>query len=156
MVDKPTVLPQWATDDVQDPISQQFNVVEPPLEKKTDGWFLGEKPNRQWWNWLHRQAYLWLAWLNQQESMNVTTDASGVGLFPIDNALITIQAVDLNDSSKIYWATGIKTPGNPPAFAAASIITSGLTLGAGTSSGNQPITGGANVIVTGTSRVIPT
>lgn len=156
MVDKPTILPQWATDDIQDPISQQFNVVEPPLEKKTDGWFLGEKPNRQWWNWLHRQAYLWLQWLDQQESMNVTTDDTGAVLFPVDNALITIVAVDLDDSTKFYQATGIKMPGVAPAFAAGSIVNSGLTLGVGTTSGIQPILGGTNVVVTGTSRVIPT
>lgn len=64
MADRPTVFPEWATDDVQDPVSQQFNVVEPPTEKKMDGWFLGEKPNRQWWNWLHRQTYLWLEFLD--------------------------------------------------------------------------------------------
>lgn len=156
MVSKPTVLPQWATNDVQDPISQQFNVVEPPLEKKTDGWFLGEKPNRQWWNWLHRQTYLWLQWLNQQEARNVTTNASGVGLFTVDNALITIKAVDLSDSTKYYQATGIKLNGAAPAFAAGSVQSNGLALGVGTSSGNQPITGGANVIITGTSSVIPT
>ena len=156
MVSKPTVLPQWATDDVQDPISQQFNVVEPPLEKKTDGWFLGEKPNRQWWNWLHRQTYLWLQWFSQQEAQNVTTNASGVGLFTTNNALITITAVDLADSTKFYQATGIKTAGNAPAFAAGSVQSNGLSLGVGTSSGNQPITGGANVIITGRSSVIPT
>lgn len=156
MVDKPSVFPQWASDNVQDPISQQFNVVEPPLEKKTDGWFLGEKPNRQWWNWFQRTVYDWILWLNQQEEMNVTTDATGVGLFPVNDALITIQAVDLADSTKFYWATGIKTAGNAPAFAPSSVTSNGLSLGAGTSSGNQAITGGANVIVTGTSRVIPT
>lgn len=156
MVDKPTVFPQWASDNVQDPISQQFNVVEPPLEKKTDGWFLGEKPNRQWWNWFQRTVYDWILWLNQQEEQNVTTDASGVGLFPINDALITITAVDLDDSTLFYQATGIKTAGNVPAFAPASVVSNGLALGAGTTSGNQAITGGTNVVITGMSRVIPT
>ena len=155
MVTKPTILPQWATDDVVDPISQQYNVVEPILEKKLDGWFLGEKPNRQWWNWLHRQTYLWLQWLNQQESMSVTTGASGVALFPVNNALITIYAVDLSDSTKFYQATGIKLSGAVPAFAAGSVLSNGLSLGTGTTSGNQPITGGANVVVYGKSTVIP-
>lgn len=155
MVDKPIVYPQWASDDVQDPISQQYNVVEPPLEKKTDGWFLGEKPNRQWWNWFQRTVYDWILWLSQQESQSVTTDANGVGLFPTNDAQITITAVDLADSTKFLWATGIKTAGNPPAFAAGSLVSSGLSLGAGTNTGNQIITGGTNVVVTGLSRVIP-
>lgn len=156
MVSKPLKFPDWATQDVQDPISQQWNVVEPPDEKKEDGWFLGEKPNRQWWNWFQRTCNDWIQWLDQQEQLNVTTDATGVGLFPVNDALITIQAVDLADSTKFYWATGIKTAGNAPAFAPGSVTSNGLSLGAGTSSGNQPVTGGANVIVTGTSRVIPT
>lgn len=156
MVSKPTVLPQWASADVQDPISQQWNVVEPPLEKKTDGWFLGEKPNRQWWNWFQRTVYDWIAWIDQQQSQTVTTDASGTALFTTPNALITIKAVDLADPTKYYQATGIKLPGSAPAFAAGSVQSSGLALGTGTISGNQPITGGVNVIVTGTSSIIPT
>lgn len=156
MADKPIVYPQWASNNVQDPISQQFNVVEPPLEKKTDGWFLGEKPNRQWWNWFQRTVYDWILWLDQQEAQNVTTGAAGVGLFPINNALITITAVDLDDSTLFYQATGIKLVGAAPAFAAGSIMSNGLALGVGTSSGNQPITGGTNVIITGRSSIIPT
>ena len=156
MADKPVLYPQWASNDVVDPISQQYNVVEPPLEKKTDGWFLGEKPNRQWWNWFQRLVYDWIVWLDQQESQNVTTDDAGVGLFPIDNALIEISAVDLDDPTSIYKATGIKLPGVAPQFAAASVISTNLTLGVGTVGGTQAILGGTNVIVTGLSRVIPT
>jgi len=156
MVSKPSVYPQWASNDVQDPISQQFNVVEPPLEKKTDGWFLGEKPNRQWWNWFQRTVYDWILWLDQQQSQTVTTGAAGAGLFTTPNALITIKAVDLADPTKYYQATGIKLAGVAPQFAAGSVQSSGLALGVGTTSGNQPITGGANVVVTGTSSVIPT
>jgi hypothetical protein len=156
MVDKPSVFPQWASNDVQDPISQQFNVVEPPLEKKTDGWFLGEKPNRQWWNWFQRTVYDWILWLNQQESYTVTTDDAGVGLFTVNDALITITAVDLDDPTSVLEATGIKVAGQPPQFAASSIVATNLALGVGTVGGTQAVTGGTNVIVTGISRVIPT
>lgn len=154
MADKPVVYPEWASDDVQDPVSGQYNVVEPILERKKIGWVFLEKPNRQWWNWLHRVVYDWIVWLDQQESLVVTTDNLGVGLFSKENALITIKAVDLDDSTNFYQATGIKTPGNPPAFAPGSIVSSGLSLGVGTSTGNQPIVGGSNVIITGESRLI--
>lgn len=156
MVDKPIVYPQWASNDVQDPISQQFNVVEPPLEKKTDGWFLGEKPNRQWWNWFQRTVYDWILWLDQQTATTVTTNDLGVGLFPVDNALIEITAVDLDDPTSIYKATGIKLPGVAPQFSTAYPTPVNLSLGVGTVGGDQPILGGTNVIVTGLSRVIPT
>jgi len=155
MANKPILYPEWASQDIQDPISQQFNVVEPPLEKKTDGWFLGEKPNRQWWNWYQRLVYDWILWLDQQTSTVVTTDASGVLLFPVPNSLIEISAIDLDDPTSIYKATGIKLLASAPQFAPASIISTNLTLGVGTIAGTQPILGGTNVIVTATSRKIP-
>jgi hypothetical protein len=62
---KPTDLPKWATEDQIDQISGQYNVVKPPDERQLGGWYLGEKPNRQWWNWLHRQTYLWLQYFNE-------------------------------------------------------------------------------------------
>ncbi len=154
MVSKPTVLPEWASQDVRDNVSNQFNVVEPPPEKKLEGWFLGEKPNRQYWNWFQRQAYLWIQWLSQQEAMHVVTNANGVNLFPTDNALITLDAVDLGNPANYLKATGIKVAGSAPQFSVVSA--NGLALGTGTITGNQPITGGANVVVSGNSSVIPT
>lgn len=154
MADKPVVYPEWASDDVQDPISLQYNVVEPTLERKKVGWLFLEKPNRQFWNWLHRVVYDWIVWLDQQESLIVTTDDQGVGLFTKDDALITIKAVDLDDSTNFYQATGIKTAGNAPSFSPGSIVSNGLTLGVGTTSGNQPILGGSRVVITGESRLI--
>lgn len=71
---KPTKLPQWASEDEIDQTSGQYNVVEPPLERKRLGWYLGEKPNRQWWNWLHRQTWLWLAYFDE----NLDFDADNV------------------------------------------------------------------------------
>ena len=34
MMPEPTVLPEWAMQDILDDVSGQYNVVEPPLEKK--------------------------------------------------------------------------------------------------------------------------
>lgn len=53
-------LPKWAFLDQQSGVSGQYNVVDPPNERKDSGWLLGEKPNRQWLNWLARQTYLCL------------------------------------------------------------------------------------------------
>lgn len=160
MVSKPTQLPQWATNDVQDPISQQFNVVKPPNKKKTDGWFLGEKPNRQWWNWLHRQTYLWLQWLNQQESQSIVTDGYGVGLFPYDETMITLFATDNPNSGSpaILIAVGYKRAGVAPNMTVA-FTSGGLGLGTGTITGDQPISGISgpveNVRVWGQTKQIP-
>ena len=153
MVLKPTTLPMWAEDDVLDPISGQYNVVEPPTEKKTNGWSLGEQPARNFYNWLGRFTYRWLAYLKQQEEQKVVTNAAGVGLFPLDNAVITLLAVDLADPTKYVSAFGIKMPGVVPTYSVANAV--GLALGAATITGDQPVTGGANVVITAQSSVIP-
>lgn len=143
------VLPQWATEEVQNPVSQQWNVVEPPLEVKQAGWAFQNPPNRQWWNWLHRQTYLCLQYLFSQGT-SITTSSTGVGLYPEDNTLITIDAVDLADPTNFLRAVGVKKPGIAPLFSSGSIQSNVLTLGVGTTTGNQPINGGTNVIVRAT------
>jgi len=88
MIPKPTILPEWATDPQIDPISGQENVVEPPLEKKMSGWTFQEKPNRQWWNWLHRQTYLWIAYFNENldfESDTLIPTWDGLDVIPSTN-----------------------------------------------------------------------
>lgn len=154
MVDKPIILPEWASQDVVGPTGQ-YNVVVPPTEVMQEGWRFQEKPNRQWWNWFARTVYDWINWLNQQESYNVTTDALGIGLFPFDDALITIEAVDSANPNRWLRATGYKGVGVAPVFDATSIQSNILTLGAPTVGGNYPIVGGTNVIVTGRSSKIP-
>lgn len=154
MVLRPTQLPQWATSDIQDPISDQYNVVEPPSERKLTGWTLKEKPNRQWWNWLLRQTYLFLQWFDQQSSLQVTTDGNGVGLFTKDNSLITLYAIDLDNPTSYLVAVGSKTAGNAPVLNVIGFNT--LVPGVGTVTGNQPVTGGTNIRILGTTGLIPT
>lgn len=153
MVSKPSTLPMWAENDVLDPISGQYNVVEPPTEKKTNGWSLGEQPARNYLNWLGRFAYRWIAWFKQQEEMKVVTSATGVGLFPLNDAVITLTAVDLADKTKYIQAFGIKIAGANPNWSVTNAA--GLSFGAATITGNQAVTGGANVVITGESSVIP-
>ena len=62
---RPTILPQWATTAVQNDQSGQYNTAQPPPEVMQIGWTLGVKPNRQYWNWLHRQTYYWLQWFDE-------------------------------------------------------------------------------------------
>ena len=94
MVDKPDKMPKWADLDAVDPISGQNNVLEPPPEKQTNGWNRLEYPPRNWFNWLGRYTYRWINWFNQQEQQAKVTDGTGTGLFPTNNALITLHAVD--------------------------------------------------------------
>ncbi len=160
MVDKPLLLPQWASEDQVDPASGQYNVVEPPIEVKEAGWTIKEKPNRQYWNWVGRTTYDNIAWLIQQESYSVTTSNTGLGLFKVDGALITLDVIDSVNPAKWLRAIGIKPALSAPIFDASAIQAGGgLTLGTGTVAGDQPILGGTNatsLIVNGRSSLIPT
>jgi hypothetical protein len=61
---RPSAFPDFATDDVTDPVSHQPNVSEPPSDNKTEGWKNGQYPPRQYMNWLHRVVNNWLKWLD--------------------------------------------------------------------------------------------
>lgn len=83
---KPEHFPDWATDEQIDEISGQANYVEPPDARKQFGWTRREIPPRQWFNWLARQTWLWLQWidsvLNRPESFTVATLPSASGRGP--------------------------------------------------------------------------
>lgn len=161
MVDKPTKLPKWAEDDVQDPISGQNNVLEPPEEKKDSGWARLEFPPRNWFNWLGRQTYRWLNWLKQQEEQAVIKNGDGELLFPIDNALITFYAVDIATPANYLVAVGYKEAGEDPVL---NVIDSNVLTrdtGSYTPTGTAPITTATitgsdpdNVIIWGQSKII--
>jgi len=155
MATKPTEVPEWAVNNVVDPVSGQNNVLEPPPEKKLEGWARLEFPPRNWFNWLARLAYQWIEWFKQQEEQAVVTDGNGAGLFVTDTALITLYAVDKNTPANYIFAIGYKGVGNAPALTV--VNNNVLTLGAGNIAGDQPISGGsaANIIVWGQTKVIP-
>lgn len=53
---KPTDLPNWATDNI--------NNVEPSAGKQADGWANGEDADSSWFNWWMNLVYMWIAWLD--------------------------------------------------------------------------------------------
>lgn len=155
MVSKPTVIPKFAALNVVSPDSEQNNVVEPPPEKQDSGWDFLEFPPRNFMNWIHRYTYQWIIWFKQQEEQAVVTDGNGVSLFPIDGALITLNAVDSANPGNYITAVGYKESGVDPVLNV--IDANGLSLGTGTITGNQPISGGTagDIIVWGQSKIIP-
>lgn len=151
----PGVVPNWAMNNVVDPISGQPNVVTPPIEKQDNGWAFGEFPPRQWFNWLGRNTAERLQGLSDLADLNITTNGNGVGLFPTDDAMITIMAIDKTTPARYLFALGYKAAGVAPVFNVIDSAT--LTLGVGTITGDQPISGGtaANIVVYGTSIPAP-
>jgi len=59
MADRPTQVPEWATGEGAD-------IVEPPAEKKAQGWVQGEKPPAGYFNWFFSQLARWIAWFAQE------------------------------------------------------------------------------------------
>lgn len=65
---KPLVKPRFATDDLNNGPLGGPNVQEPSEAKKNTGWNSGEKPPREYFNWLHRLTYQWIDWLDEVAS----------------------------------------------------------------------------------------
>lgn len=77
-------------------------------------------------------------------------DANGTGLFTTPDAFITLKAFDRADSTKFLFAVGYKAANSVHTLKV--VQANGLALGAATIDGNQPVTGGANVVTLGESR----
>lgn len=154
MATKPTIIPEWATDDVNiinaqgEPIP---NVLTPPDAAIQSGW-VDRFPRKQWFNWLGRYVGDWVKYLKERDEQITTSDGNGSSLFIVDDSLITLHAVDIITPANYIYAVGFKGSGSAPVL---NVISNNvLTLGTGTISGDQPISGGtpANVITYGQSR----
>jgi hypothetical protein len=92
MAIKPLVKPRFATSDLINGPLGGPNVQEPSELKKDSGWNSGEKPPREYFNWLHRLTYQWIDWLDEVASdallksnnlsdlSNTTTARTNLGL----------------------------------------------------------------------------
>ncbi len=70
---RPDKYPDWAINDVIDPISGQNNVIEPPQVKKDNGWGYRDKGARNWFNWLSRYTCNWIKYLDAPVTYTVNT-----------------------------------------------------------------------------------
>lgn len=99
----------------------------------------------QWLNWLFRTLFRYV-------NRDKVTDASGAQLFPIANASIRLEAIDIADPNKYIVAIGYKPASGVHVLKVVSNAT--LTLGTALEDGTQPVFGGSNVQVVGYSRQI--
>lgn len=65
---KPTEYPDYAMGDVNNGPMGEPNVDEPEPARKNDGWYYGEEPPRQYFNWLHRLTSRWVRHLDKRTS----------------------------------------------------------------------------------------
>lgn len=61
---KPTVLPRFASVDMNNGTGSAPNVSEPSSGKKDSGWNEGERPAREFFNWIHRITHDWIEYLD--------------------------------------------------------------------------------------------
>lgn len=135
MPEKPSEIPDWATELVSDPVSGQVSRLTPPIEKQENGWLRLERPPYNWMNWLQWLAGRWIRWVAES---NVVTDGNGDGVAPVDDAIVILYAVNMSDVSEYLHAVGYKEEGEDVVF---TVIANNV-LGLGTAVGsNQPITG---------------
>lgn len=109
MADRPTKVPEWATDPGAD-------VVEPPEAKKEIGWQQGEKPPAGFFNWLFAQLTQWIAWFAQEIEERTEGGISVPG--GVESPSVQANLVLANQISSSYvgtagvgeepglWATG--------------------------------------------------
>ena len=140
---------QFAEDYVGYPDGQQ-NVGQPPDAVLSAGFIpetagaRGQPLPAQWLNWLFQKVFRLI-------NRDRVSDSAGVGLFTVPNSVIRLEAFDRNDPNKYLVAIGYK--GAADVVHTLKVINSAtLTLGAATTGGNQPVTGGANVVIMATSR----
>ncbi len=140
---------QFAETYVGYPDGQQ-NVGQPPDAVISSGFIpetagaRGQPLPAQWLNWLFQKAF---RLINRDKVSN----AAGVALFTVPNSVIRLEAFDRADPNKYLVAIGYK--GAADAVHTLKVINSAtLTLGAATTGGNQPVSGGTNVVIMSTSR----
>lgn len=155
MVTKPDEKPRWATVNVISPQSGLNNVISPPESKKNVGWQTFEMPARQFVNWFQRKTYEWIDFFDYRITDRfTTTDGDGVALFPIDDSLIVLYAIDITTPANYIHAMGFRAAASAPVL---NVLSSNvLTLGATDTDGTQAISGAAaaDIIVYGQSQII--
>jgi hypothetical protein len=104
----------------------------------------GQPLPAQWLNWLFQKVFRLI-------NRDRVTTATGVGLFNVPDSFIRLEAFDRADPNKYLVAIGYK--GASGVVHSLKVVSSAtLTLGTATVGGNQPVNGGADVIIMAQSR----
>lgn len=147
MIPRPDMFPVWAALDQVDPVSNQNNVLVPPLEKQNYGWNRLEFPPRNFFNWLGRKTYQWLQYLDQQQAQSTVTTGSGAAPIVdiINGGMSLIYVVDKGDTTKFFEGIVYVPAGYSSGTLTYNIVstsTPSLTISAINSSGVVSISGG--------------
>lgn len=95
---KPSKLPEFALQLLHNPGPSRVD----PVDLKDSGWLDGQKPPREYFNWLHWMYYEWLKYLDEENDSNV----SNIQDAQIDIANLQNSVDDLQ-SDKLEQTTGV-------------------------------------------------
>lgn len=159
---RPDQLPKWAELDQDEPISGQNNVNIPPDEIQNVGWLYKEFPPRQWFNWLGRYTYRWLAYLSQQEAQATVSADSGAGTtafdfstLPASGGIALVYVVDSAVATNFYEGIAFVPQSPSGARTINTVSNTNLTVTL-TSAGLVTVAGGTGpYIVYGQLKTIP-
>jgi hypothetical protein len=111
MATKPTILPEWNTDNV--------NRTPPSVAKKALGWILGERPAGGYFNWLAYYTYEWLLYLKEgalegdhsiDGDLDITGDLSADGSATVGGDLhVTGDTTHGDKVLNLDFVNGLKT-----------------------------------------------
>lgn len=108
--------PRWASENIVNPTNRENNVYEPSEQKKNLGWDLNEIPPRQYFNWLGRQTYESLNYLDYFLNRPDTFTSSTLPAVSADNIGKMIYINDISNGI-IAYSNGTNwiniTTGNP-------------------------------------------
>jgi hypothetical protein len=73
---KPDKYPRWASNIVKNDINKEYNIYEPPEQKKDIGWDLNDVPPRQWFNWLFKVINDWIVYFDSTNNSPIYTSGT--------------------------------------------------------------------------------
>ena len=143
---RPTILPVWAVQDQIDVDSLQNNVLTPPVEMQQYGWQRLQFPPRNWFNWLARYTYQWLAYLSQQDAQSTAT-SDNTGATPIvdvvNGGMALIFVIDTTTPANYYEGITYIPPAYGGGTSFTTIASSTLTVGTIAANGGVIVSGGS-------------
>jgi hypothetical protein len=98
-VAKPSKLPEFALQLLHNPGPSRVD----PVDLKDSGWLDGQKPPREYFNWLHWMYYEWLKYLDEENDSNVSNiqDAQ-IDIANLQNSVDDLQSDKLEETTGVF------------------------------------------------------
>jgi hypothetical protein len=112
-MDRPSIDPEWAVDDLTNGPNSEANKIEPSQAKKDRGWDPLEYPPRNWLNWWMNLAYQWIVYLKEQTDNRLTLDGTNVAtIIRVEhtNPILRLRETDAASNNKV-WELSVNTDG---------------------------------------------